>query len=138
MKYTCGNCGKKGHNARGCSKKAKKQKASSNKRSSKVVRRGTSVTRTRLGRQFSGARGWLTLYHGGRSGATQHDKTWAIKLEKAGGGYRVVTRWGRRTGEKNETRHPVTSLQAAVNKANRLLNSKYRKGYRTIGINRHR
>ena len=130
MKYKCGNCGRKGHNTRGCSNKKTKSKSSSgSKKKSKTIRRGSSVTTTRQGKAFSGPRGWITLYHGGRTGSTQHDKTWAVKLEKSGSGYRVVTRWGRRTGDKNETRHPVTSLQAAVRKANSLLSSKFRKGY---------
>lgn len=104
----------------------------------KTTRRGSSVTKSRQGREIVGPSGWVALYHGGQTGKTQHDKTWAVKIEKRGSRYRVLTRHGRRTGQKNVTKHPLTSLDKAVSKANRLLSSKIRKGYAFVGANRKR
>jgi len=102
-----------------------------------VIRRYSStgnVTKSQRGRSFVGAgRGWLILYHGGRTGETQHDKTWSVKIIKKGGGWAVVTRHGRRTGQKNETVRRPTSREAAERMASSLVNSKLRKGYRIAG-----
>jgi len=117
-------------------KKTTKKKTKKKAKKSKTTRRGRSVTRSRQGREITGPSGWLALWHGGKSGKTQHDKTWSIKVEKKGSRYRVLTRWGRRTGQKNVTRHPWTTEDKALRKANSLLDSKLRKGYMIVGANR--
>jgi predicted DNA-binding WGR domain protein len=103
------------------------------------VRRYTSgsTTRSQEGRSFAGVgTGWLVLWHSGRSGDTQHDKTWAVRVAKKGGGWTVVTRHGRRTGQKNETSRKVMSRSAAETVADRLVRSKLRKGYMVVGSKR--
>jgi predicted DNA-binding WGR domain protein len=100
-----------------------------------AVRRYTSgtTTRSQKGKGFAGVgTGWLVLWHGGRTGNTNHDKTWAVKLAKKGSGWTVVTRHGRRTGQKNETSRKVMTRGAAETVANRLVRSKLRKGYMSI------
>lgn len=93
-----------------------------------------STTVSRKGKDFAGVgRGWVILYHGGRTGDTQHDKTWAVKLVKKGSGWAVVTRHGRRTGEKNETVRRTMPLSEAQAAAERLIKSKLRKGYQYAG-----
>jgi hypothetical protein len=162
----CSKCRGVGHNSATCKKRAKKKatkkkatkkkatkkkakkkttkkktkkKATRKKKTikkSKTTRRGSSTTRSRQGRSCVGACGWIVLYHGGRTGKTQHDKTWAVKVEKSGSRYRVLTRHGRRTGQKNVTTHPWTTMTKAVSKANSLLRSKAKKGYGYAGSNR--
>ena len=117
-------------------KKKVKKKAKKKKRGS-VTRRGSSTTRSRQGREIMGARGWLSLwYYGPSKGGRGSDKTWAVKVEKKGTRYRVVTRWGRRTGQKNVTKHAWTTKEKALKKANSLLRSKVNKGYEGWGSNR--
>jgi len=97
-----------------------------------AVRRHASgtTTRSQKGRNFSGVgSGWVTLWHGGRTKGTQHDKTWSVKVVKKGGGCAIVTRHGRRTGQKNESTRKITSCLSAIKAANRLVRSKLRKGY---------
>jgi len=155
-KRKCGKCGRKGHNKQTCKNKAKKKKAVRKKKKvvrkkakkkakkkkavkrAKKVRRGSSVTHTRRGTSIVGKRGWLALYHGGSTGKTQHDKTWAVKVEKSGRGYRLLTRWGRRAGQKNVTKHRVTTRDKAESKADSLILQKLNKGYVFMGANRKR
>lgn len=113
-------------------KKAKKKKKAIKR--SKTTRRGSSTTRSQQGPQIRGARGWLALWN--LEGTS--DKTWAVKVEKKGSRYRVLTRWGRRTGQKNVTKHPWTSKESALKKANSLLKQKFRKKYFSIGANRRK
>lgn len=118
---------------------SKKSKSTTKRTKSGAVRRykSGSVTRSRKGRSYAGVgTGWLVLYHGGRTGDTQHDKTWAVKVAKKGSGWTVVTRHGKRAGQKNETVRGVMSHSAAEAAANRLLNSKLNKGYMIRGSKR--
>lgn len=134
-KRKCGNCGKReGHYASTCPNKKKV-----------TVKRGSirrysstgSVTRSQRGRSWFGQGSkWLVLYHGGRTGATQHDKTWAIKIVKKGSGWTVITRHGRRTGQKNETTRAIMSKEAAEKLRKSLINKELRKGYQLAGANR--
>jgi predicted DNA-binding WGR domain protein len=104
-----------------------------------AVRRYSSgaTTRSQKGRSFFGkGTGWLALYHGGRTGDTQHDKTWAVRVVKKGSGWTVVTRHGRRTGQKNETSRKIMTRDAAEAAADRLIRSKLRKGYIFARANR--
>jgi len=124
---------------------AKKTAKSTAKKTAKRTKKGSvrkyssgSITRSRQGREFTIGSGWLTLHHGGRTGATQHDKIWAIKVVKKGSGWSVVTRHGRRTGEKNETIKKATAFESAQRDALRLLKSKLRKGYIGIGCSLRR
>lgn len=130
MARHCGKCGRTGHYTPTCGTKAKSKRG--------VVRkRGTSRIASRRGRSLFGVgSGWLVLYHGGATGETQHDKTWAVKIVNRNGGYSVVTRHGRRTGQKNETVRKSTSLTNANQLAQRLINQKLRKGYHLLGYNR--
>jgi len=125
-------------------KKAKKKKAKKKAiKRSKTTRRRGSTTRSRQGREIMGAVGWISLY----SGKGTSDKTWAVKVEKKGSRFRVLTRHGRaglklgnKPGEKNVTTHPWKSETAAVRQANSLLRSKLtqRKGYEFYGANRRK
>jgi predicted DNA-binding WGR domain protein len=137
MSRHCGKCGKTGHYAVTCKKTAKKS-AKKSKGSIRRYRSTGSVTRSQRGRSFVGVgSGWLALHHGGSTGKTQHDKTWAVKVIKKGSGWAVVTRHGRRTGAKNETVRKATSSRAAAEKAaSTLIRSKLRKGYYIVGGNR--
>lgn len=128
MARHCSKCSKTGHYASTCNKK----------KSSKIRRYSNrTVTRSHRGASFVGfGRGWIVLYHGGKTGKTQHDKTWSAKIVKKGSGYVVVTRHGRRAGQKNESVRGITSLESAVAKLQALMNSKLRKGYRIVGANR--
>lgn len=136
MARHCGKCGKTGHYAVTCKKKAKVAKKT--KGAVRRYRSTGSVTRSQRGRSFVGVgSGWLVLHHGGSTGKTQHDKTWAVKIAKKGSGWAVVTRHGRRTGEKNETVRKSTSSRASAEKAaSALVRSKLRKGYYIVGANR--
>ena len=121
--------------------KASKKKSTTKRTKSGAVRKykSGSVTRSRKGRSYAGVgTGWLVLYHGGRTGDTQHDKTWAVKVAKKGSGWTVVTRHGKRTGQKNETSRGVMSRSAAEAAADRLVNSKLNKGYMIAGSKRRR
>lgn len=125
----------KGGNTRKTSTKSKKKT-----KTSSVRRHSTgSTTRSQKGRGFAGVgTGWLVLYHGGRTGDTQHDKTWAVKVARKGSGWVVVTRHGRRAGQKNETVSRIMTRSAAESSANNKLRSKFRKGYALIGSKRGR
>jgi len=133
-KRHCGNCGGTGHYTPTCNRKNK------NKSKKSVIRRYSStgsITRSRTGRSHFGVgSGWFLMYHGGRTGSTQHDKTWAVKIVKKGSGWAVVTRHGRRAGEKNETHRRPTSRDAASRTANSLIRQKLNKGYHPVGANR--
>lgn len=129
MRRRCKKCHELGHFAKTCSRKSK----------GKIRRYKStgSVTKSRRGREFVGAgRGWLVLYHGGRTGETLHDKSWSIRIVKKGSGWTVITRHGRRSGQKNETVRASMSKDAASRLADSLLNSKLRKGYVIVGKNR--
>ena len=110
-----------------------KCKKSGTKRTKKgsVRRHGSgTTTRSQKGRSFSGVgSGWVTLWCGSRTKGTLHDKTWSVKVVKKGSGCAVVTRHGRRTGQKNESTRKVTNCLSAIKEANRLVRSKLRKGY---------
>lgn len=116
----------------------KKSKAGKKKGSVRRYSSG-SATKSRLGRSPAGkGTGWIVLYHDGSTGDTKHDKTWAVRVQKKGGGYTVVTRHGKRGGEKNETSRGIMAERAAEKLADRLMNSKLNKGYRVIGAKRGR
>lgn len=126
----CGKCGKRGHNRTTCSSKIRKVKKSKTRKMSTG-----SKTVSRLGRKLHGSSGrWTVLYHGGRTRGVEHDKSWAVKVAKKGSGYVVVTRWGRRTGQKNETTSRVMTRESANNKMINLIKSKLRKGYIGAGF----
>lgn len=116
-------------------------KTSTTKKKSGKIKRASvrryssgSVTRSQQGRGIKVGGGWMSFYHGGRTGKTQHDKTWGVKVVKVGSKYVVVTRHGRRTGQQNETRSRPMSFEAAIQKAGRLMNSKLNKGYLPIRL----
>lgn len=129
MKYRCGNCGKKGHNARSCGAKKKKtparKKSSGGRRSTSSRGRGRSL----IGR----GSGWIVLHYAGRtSKGNASNKTWSIKVS----GTKVVTRWGKSWGEKRETPHKFATREAAVAFADRKIREKLNKGYCILGRNR--
>lgn len=114
--------------------KCKKKKSGTTKRTKKgsVRRHGSgTTTRSQKGYQFSGkGTGWVNFWHGGRTKGTQHDKIWSVKVVKKGGDRcAVVTRHGRRTGQKNESTRATTSCRAAFRTLMSLIRSKERKGY---------
>lgn len=143
MARHCGKCGKAGHYRSTCSKKSLKKQAKAAKKalkkSKKVRHTSGSVTTTRQGYGPIGkGRGWIAMYHGGRTGATQHDKTWSIKVVKKNGKCQVITRHGRRKGSQKETKRPLQSCAAAMAAAERLISSKFRKGYMMVGAFKRR
>jgi len=96
-----------------------------------------SKTVSRRGRTlFGGGSGWVVLHHGGRTGDTQHNKIWAVKVVRSSKGWTVTTRHGRTAGQKNETSRKAMSQEGAHALANKLLRSKLAKGYHLVGANR--
>lgn len=141
----CGRCGGTGHYKVTCKKKASAKKKAGKKakksvKGSKIRRRSTgSVTASRRGYGALGAgKGWLALWHGGSTGSTRHDKTWAIKIIKKSGKCQIVTRHGRRTGAQNETSRKPQTCAAAIAAAQKLIRSKFAKGYMLIAANKRR
>lgn len=131
MARHCSKCGKSGHYVSTCGTKKLVKKSKTRRYSNRTV------TRSRKGyRSLGSGRGWIILYHGGRTGKTQHDKTWSAKISKKGSGYAVVTRHGRRVGQKNESTRSITTLEKALCQLKSLVSSKLRKGYMLVGARR--
>lgn len=121
-----------------CKGSSRLKKAGKKKKAGKVRRYSSgSRTKSQRGRALAGTgTGWRNFWHGGRTGATKHDKTWAAKIAKKGSGWTVVTRHGRRTGQKNETVRGVMSKDKAMMTLLRLIRQKLNKGYMYVGSKR--
>ncbi|RJR10263.1 hypothetical protein C4588_03625 [Candidatus Parcubacteria bacterium] len=114
--------------------KRKGKKKSIKKRGSVRRYQSGAVTKSQRGRHLAGVgTGWRVLWHFGRTGDTQHDKTWAVRIARKGSGWTVLTRHGKRYGQKNETSRKTMSKAEAIALGNKLLKQKFRKGYAYLG-----
>ena len=126
MARHCGKCGKAGHYKSTCTTRKPARKTTTKK--PKTRKRGKSTIRSRQGLDPGGA-GWIYTLYNTRPG---HNKSWAVKVEGAGPGrYAIVTKYGKINGQKNTARKIVGSRAEAEKILQKLIESKFNKGYST-------